>query len=1108
MSRTRRHLIWATVASVATSGLAIATLHPAHAESLELPAPGTFIQAGTPAAQSGSLIPLGDSTVLDLSAGAPNDAVAIATGPAHALILRDDGTPTSIATNALPTRPGPYVAISTDDRANYFLHADGSIEAISRGTSPAPAVPDLPDGTTYVGIDGQGGRTYALRSDGTIAVVLDAADRRCAEAFTPPAETRYTAVSVSYAGWAALRSDNRVVTCFASEVATVHVPPAGARFIGVEAGAPHGFAATDTGAVVALANDATLIQAPADRRITALATDPPYGVAVLDDHSVLKWTEGGPYLRPLPGGDTYAALAWGESGEGWGILAGDPYDFDVTFDVPPEMHIGNPDASVSVSASYGELPVDMGARLSLVRPDGTRKTLVEQLGRGSIELPLSHRDLTTGAHRLELAFLGYGARPEAHTWTLNVLGPSVTGLNPSLPDLVRFDETAEIPVTVTAAEDVPTNGRIMVRTTGGRIIDQDSWRDLDSAPVSRGQATVLIPARALLPGEQPIQLDFLGTDPVRSSRWTGTVRVADVDGDVPTAPATPAPTRLVSSGEPTWRYGEGPGLEVCAESTDGSPLRGLMQAEGTTYAPSQQCVRPGATRTPGTYDIKVAYTGWAREHRLGTRDASSTSVRVHVLPPEETRLAVSAPSAWAAPGRENPDVDVEVVTPSGTVDGTVTLTADGRSVATQDVSTSRITFSIAPIRAGTTRVGLVYRADGGGDHAVWEQAVSVARTTTTTTGRIRADGQSTATGRVMYGQQFWVDATTYETWRGGPYGSGMPYQVSVDGEVVGTVPEAHSTYGGLRLDSAAFKPGKHTIKVAFAGNSQWAPSSWTSSFAVTDPNPTITTSVGTAVWRFNLARTVSVRVQTRGVTPTGSVAFYNGGTRLSTVQLSAGTASYRVPANTYLPGTRSLTVKYLGSDYASAKNVTTAVSIAKATFIHAPAPVITGSVRVGGLLGVKRGLWLPTPSWFRYTWTVNGRVVKSGTSATYRIPSSAKGTVIRVKVTAGRAYYVTTARTSAPTEKIGRYAFRAPRPKITGTARVGSTLTAVRGTWSAKPTRIVYAWKVNGTVAKWSTSKYFNVPRTAKGKVVTVTIIGTRPNYTTMRITSDGRRIG
>lgn len=1107
MSRIRRHLIWTAVASVATSGLAIATLHPAQAESLTLPAPGTFIQSGTPAAQSGSLIPLDDSTVLDLPDDAPDDAVALAIGLEHALILREDGSPTSIGTKTLPTRPGPYVAVSTDFRADYFLHSDGHIETIGRGVNAAPTVPDLPDGATYVGIDGYGERTYALRSDGAIVTVVDDAAQSCPEAFTPPAGTRYTAVSVSYSGWAALRSDNRVVTCFAAQKATEHVPPTNARFTGVETGGADAFAATDTGAVIALTDDSTVAQAPADRKITALATNAPYGAAILDDHSVMKWTEGGPYLRPLPGTDTYTALAWGQS-SGWGILAGEPYDADVTFDAPMQMHVGNPETLVRVSAPSGEPSLEMGARLSLIRPDGTRKTLAEQLGQDSIELPLNHRDLTIGTHRLELTFLGYGVRHEKHTWTLNVIGPSATVLSADLPDLIRFDEAAEIPVRVTAAEDVPTSGRIKVRTTGGRIIDQDSWRDLDSAPVSGGRATVLIPARALLPGEQPIQLDFLGTDPVRSSRWTGTVRVADVDGNVPTDPAIPSPTRLVSSGEPTWRYGEGPGLEVCAETTDGSPLRGLMQADGVTYAPSAQCVHPAATRTPGTYDIKVAYNGWDREHRAGSRDASSTSVRVRVLPPEETRLKVTAPTAWAAPGHGAPAVDVEVVTPSGAVDGTVILTANGRTVATQDAAAPHLRFPVAPIPAGTTRVGLVYREDEGNDHAVWDQAVSVARTATTTTGRVRSDGQSAATTRVMYGQRFWVEATTYETWRGGPSGSGMAYQISVDGEVVGTAPESYSTYGGLLLDSTAFKPGRHTIKVEFTGNARWAPSSWTSSFAVADPNPTITTSVGTGTWRFNQSRVASVRVQTRGITPTGSVAFYNGGTRLATVQLTAGAASYRIPANTYLPGTRSLTVKYLGSEYANAKSVTTTVSIAKATFVHAPTPVITGSVRVGGLLTVQRGLWLPSPSAFRFTWTVNGRVVKSGTSTTYRIPASAKGMQVRVKVTATRTHYVTTSRTSSPTERIGLYAFRAPRPTIIGTARVGKTLTAVRGTWRPSPTHVVYVWKVSGRVVKRGASKYFAVPSSAKGKVVTVTVIGTRPSYTTSRVTSYGLKIG
>jgi hypothetical protein len=78
----------------------------------------------------------------------------------------------------------------------------------------------------------------------------------------------------------------------------------------------------------------------------------------------------------------------------------------------------------------------------------------------------------------------------------------------------------------------------------------------------------------------------------------------------------------------------------------------------------------------------------------------------------------------------------------------------------------------------------------------------------------------------------------------------------------------------------------------------------------------------------------------------------------------------------------------------------------------------------------------------------------------------------------------------------------APVPTITGTTKVGYTLTAVPGTWGPAPVTLQYQWKANGVVVIGATAATYKLTAAQAGKALTVTVTGTKTGYTTASKTS------
>jgi hypothetical protein len=91
--------------------------------------------------------------------------------------------------------------------------------------------------------------------------------------------------------------------------------------------------------------------------------------------------------------------------------------------------------------------------------------------------------------------------------------------------------------------------------------------------------------------------------------------------------------------------------------------------------------------------------------------------------------------------------------------------------------------------------------------------------------------------------------------------------------------------------------------------------------------------------------------------------------------------------------------------------------------------------------------------------------------------------------------------TSVPST-VAKGTLKTATPKISGTAKVGRSLTASATGWTAS-TRFTYRW-YSGTkaITSSSTSRTYKIAKAYRGKRLTVKVTGTKTGYTTVVRTS------
>lgn len=164
------------------------------------------------------------------------------------------------------------------------------------------------------------------------------------------------------------------------------------------------------------------------------------------------------------------------------------------------------------------------------------------------------------------------------------------------------------------------------------------------------------------------------------------------------------------------------------------------------------------------------------------------------------------------------------------------------------------------------------------------------------------------------------------------------------------------------------------------------------------------------------------------------------------------------------------------------------------------AAAISGTPKVGQrLTATVTGAWekgtVPT-----YVWKANG-VAFGGHAATQVLGAAQLGKKITVDVIGENELYESATVTAPATTAVVAGTLAGTTPKVSGAPKVGKTLTAVPGTWTAGTT-LRYQWLANGKTVGGATGKTLKLTAKLQGKRISVRVTGQQAGYTSATKTS------
>ncbi len=183
--------------------------------------------------------------------------------------------------------------------------------------------------------------------------------------------------------------------------------------------------------------------------------------------------------------------------------------------------------------------------------------------------------------------------------------------------------------------------------------------------------------------------------------------------------------------------------------------------------------------------------------------------------------------------------------------------------------------------------------------------------------------------------------------------------------------------------------------------------------------------------------------------------------------------------------------------YSATKTSASTKTVTQGAISKVGTPTISGTLAVGQTLTAGAGSWAPSPTGFAFQWYRDKTAIAGATAITYKVTSADAGHTLAVKVANTGGAFAKKSKTSASTAKISKLAWSAaPTPTISGTAKVGKTLTVKVGAWSPSP-KFSYQWYRGKSAIKGATKASYKLTKSDKGKTVSVKVTAKKTGYPT-----------
>lgn len=187
-----------------------------------------------------------------------------------------------------------------------------------------------------------------------------------------------------------------------------------------------------------------------------------------------------------------------------------------------------------------------------------------------------------------------------------------------------------------------------------------------------------------------------------------------------------------------------------------------------------------------------------------------------------------------------------------------------------------------------------------------------------------------------------------------------------------------------------------------------------------------------------------------------------------------------------------------GSGADRSANNSVSLFLSPQTIENTSVPTISGTPRVGVKLTASPGEWNLAAA-YAYQWLAEGVSISGATSSGYTPTAAVRGKRISVRVTASKPGYTPRSATSAPSAVVLAGIIKnTALPYITGTKRVGHTLTAYAGSWSPGGLTYRYQWFKGTTAITGATARTYKLPAGVRGKQIRVRVTASRTGYTSL----------